>query len=205
VLFSSQVIILPHSDSGIDNINVTAKHIPVEEAGLPPPSSPLPDRANLDICVTDVMYDHQLQQTVHRKCFDLVADIEMIDHDKVIGEVCVEVVDGKSFQLTVSQKEKWDFLNATAWTGESLDDAYVYGDNDYLRACWRLTFSFRRMHHSCSVQIVHVYQAVSNCKTTAFRSPRHGARKKRASNGIQRCLWCEPMHNAPMDCKSLQR
>jgi hypothetical protein len=128
VPFAGKVLTLFHWDIGIDNINVTAINIPPNETEPPSlaPSSLLSAPTTGDICITDVMYDHRLQQTVPRKCFDLVATLETMDHnEKDIGNVCVEVMDNQRVQLVVQQKGNWNFLNASAWTGESLDDAYV--------------------------------------------------------------------------------
>ncbi|CAB9500260.1 Calcium-binding EGF domain [Seminavis robusta] len=116
------------TSGGIDNINVTAYEIPPEDTD-PPTIAPSPMASEqptphlyLDICVSDVMYDYALRQTVHRKCFDMFAKGEPADESERVGEACVEAIDDQSFRLQVKPKGTWEFQNASAWTGESLDD-----------------------------------------------------------------------------------
>ena len=114
-------------DLGIDNINVTAYNIPPDETEAPSmapspflsnaPTAPL----NLDICVHDVMYEFKSGVTVHKKCFDLLADIEMVDDEAIIGKACVVALDNEKFQLEVTQTKKWELRKAFAWTGKSRD------------------------------------------------------------------------------------
>ena len=119
---------------GVDNIKITGYNIPPNKTE-PPTMAPTMD-LKLDICVADVMYDRDIG-SVHRHCFDMAAKMsdaaQGTPEEHVVGEACVEAIDNNNFQFQVKPRgPEWTFSKASAWTGESVDNAPRMNNSDSL-------------------------------------------------------------------------